>query len=65
MSYQPRDQVAWRAARTAEILAARPLVARCECPMCGWALGRGALWCSTACADDYAAERARLIPTTT
>lgn len=58
--YEPRDQVAWRAARTAEILAGRPMRAKGECHMCGWAIGADSLWCSTLCASDYADERARI-----
>lgn len=59
MKYAPRDQVAWRAARAAEIAVGLPIRPKGECHMCGWAIGADALWCSTACAQDYAVERER------
>ena len=56
MSYKARTSAEIAAARTADIQAGKPIVAKGECHMCGWSLGKGALWCSAPCAEDYAAE---------
>ena len=56
MSYKARTSAEIAAARTAAIQASKPIVAKGECHMCGWSLGKGALYCSAMCASDFAAE---------
>lgn len=60
MKYQPRDWAAFRAARDAAIVVGTPIVPKLECHMCGWEIPKGALWCSTLCAQDHADRRREL-----
>lgn len=55
--YDRVDAATVAARRRADILAGRDLIPSMACHYCGAEVGKGALWCSTDCAKDYAAER--------
>lgn len=46
--------------RRDDIVSGRALVPAGACHYCGFNIGRGQLWCSTACAMDYDAERKKI-----
>lgn len=50
-----------KAARQAAILARAPLIPKDRCHCCDWPVPKSALWCATACAQDYEAEKAELL----
>lgn len=56
-NYDKIDPATVAAKRRADIIAGRNLLPSMACHYCGTHIGKGALWCSTACAEDYAAER--------
>lgn len=56
MTYAPRDYQKIAGTRWMEQRAGIKPVPRCACHMCGYPIARDALWCSTVCAEDYAAE---------
>lgn len=58
--FAPRLQADIIAARTAAILAGAKIYPKGECHMCAWPFQHKELYCSTACAQDYEAERSRL-----
>jgi hypothetical protein len=55
--YERIDSATVAATRRADILAGRALVPKGTCHFCGCVVGRGPLWCSTGCAQEYTAER--------
>jgi hypothetical protein len=58
--YERRDRASVDAQRRDEMISGCNLVPRERCHYCDFTVGKGALWCSTGCATDYAKERAEL-----
>lgn len=50
-----------KAERLNMYLAHKPLHPKLRCNFCALAVPPKALWCSTSCAQDYAAEKAELM----
>jgi hypothetical protein len=59
--FTPRPYVEIAAERRAAILAGARLIPKSCCHFCAYAVPRGALWCSTLCAQDFEAERKDLL----
>lgn len=49
------------AERRAAILAGAALIPKGSCHYCGWDVPKPALWCASACAHDFHAEKAELL----
>lgn len=60
MKYQKIDNAAVAATRRAAMVADKKPAPKMSCNFCGFTVGKGALWCSTDCANDYEAERRAL-----
>lgn len=64
MRKAPRPESEMKQVREAEMRAGKQIVPTGACHYCDWELGKGALWCSSECASDFAAERSALdLPT--
>lgn len=61
MSFKPRSYAEISAARREAILTGAAIIPKGACHMCAWEkIPARALWCSSACAADYEAERKEL-----
>lgn len=56
-NYEKTDPATVAAKRRNDMVSGRSLVPAGGCHFCGHMVGKGALWCSTGCAQDYATER--------
>lgn len=59
MTRKPQAQI--DADRQNFILARKQLIPTGCCNFCGWIVPKLALWCSSGCAQDFAAEKAELL----
>lgn len=55
--YDKIDPTTVATKRRADIVAGRALLPSMACHYCGSSVGKGALWCCSECAQDYAAEK--------